>query len=232
MTRAFIINIFLLAFISTHGQTNLPSKVAKYINTLYLQPLNRVDTVSKDLPKNTVTKSGWHIDYYARQIQEDGSQLNVYTFIYNDSIFHSSWYPENPRAIGYKKYNDTLIKETSDFLYFSNQDPDLGDNISIVSKKEDGVSFQFSNLIGKDLDKGIYVTYSLSHCQAAKRPYLMATNIKTNKNTEIKFSGYCDNDKNWCVETFSYLNGVLTIIANVTNKKKNKSYKETKSIKI
>lgn len=232
MTRAFIIYIFLLTFLVARGQTNLPPKVADYIKTLYLLPLNRVDTVSKDLPKNSVTKSGWHIDYYACLVQNDGSQLNVYTFIYNDSIFHSSWYPENPRAIDYKKYKDSLIKETSDFLYFTNRDPDLGDNIFIVSKKEDGVSFGFSNLIGKDVDKGIYVTYSLSHCQAAKRPFLMATNIKTNKNIEIKFSGYCDNDKNWCVETFSYLNGVLTITANVTNKKRNKSHKETKSIKI
>lgn len=60
----------------------------------------------------------------------------------------------------------------------------------------------------------------------------MATNIKTKKSIEIKFGGYCDNEKNWCVETFAYLNGVLTITVNVTNKKRNKLHKETKSIKI
>ena len=232
MTKTVIVNILLIVSLTLHGQTNLPAKVSDYIRMNYLQPLNRVDTVSKVIPKNTVTKSGWHIDYYARLIQEDGTQLNGYTIIYKDSIFHSSWYPENPRSIDYKKYYDTLIKETSDFLYFSKLDPVLGDNIFIVSKRMDNISFQFNNLVGKDIDKGIYLTYSYSHCQAAKRPYLMATNIKTEKSIEIKFGGYCDNEKNWCVETFAYLNGVLTITVNVTNKKRNKFHKETKSIKI
>lgn len=126
---------FTLTLNCVLGQTVLPNKVSSFINTNGLLPLNEVDKTSKDLPKNFTTNSGWHIDYYARLVQEDGSQLNVYELIYNDKNFHSLWTPNNPKNIKY--YPLTFFQETSDFLYLTIHNPEISDTLLTVFKKQD-----------------------------------------------------------------------------------------------
>lgn len=136
MKKTFrLIITFILTLNCVLGQTVLPNKVSSFIKTMGLLPLNQVDTHTKDLPKNFTTKSGWHIDYYAKLIQEDGTQLNVYSLIYNDSIFHSPWYPHNPKNIKYHPLK--YISETSAYLYLSIHNPEITDTVFSISKKQD-----------------------------------------------------------------------------------------------
>lgn len=136
MKKIFLLTIaFILTLNCVLGQTALPNKVSSFIKAHGLLPLNQVDTITKDLPKNFTTKSGWHVDYYARIIQEGATQLNVYSLIYNDSIFHSPWYPHNPKNIKYKPL--TFAGETSEFLYLSIHNPEISDTLYTISKRQD-----------------------------------------------------------------------------------------------
>jgi hypothetical protein len=145
MTRLFIIILFVTTKI--FGQTHLPKKVADYISSLNLQPLNTVDTISKEIPKNFVTDSKWHIDYYARITANDGpAQLDVYELIYNDSIFCSSWRPFNTRKN--IEYDFIEIKEeTPEYFYFGIKNTSMDTFLYMVSKTKDNQSFQFSKLL-------------------------------------------------------------------------------------
>lgn len=145
MKKTFRLTIaFILTLNCVLGQTALPNKVSSFIKTMGLLPLNRVDTITKGLPKNFTTKSGWHIDYYAKLMIEDGIQLNVYSLIYNDSIFHSPWYPYKPKNIKYHPLK--FVRETSDFLYLSIHNPDITDTIFSISKKQDNKWVQSSKI--------------------------------------------------------------------------------------
>ncbi len=210
----------------------LPTKVASYINTLHLRPLIQVDTISKYLPQNITTISGWHIDYYGSITQNDGpAQLNVYQLIYNDSILHSPWRPYNFKNV---KYDSLIVtKETYEFIYLTVQNTELGDNLFIVSKTQDETWFQFDHLIRKDFENNIFLQYSEKYCQATNIPYLQATNIKTNKTVDLKFKGVCYSGKNnWCVDNMIYFNGKLTVTATLTNKRKKKMVTEIRTVEI
>lgn len=146
MKKTFNLTItFILTLSCVLGQTTLPNKVSTFVKTLGLLPLNKVDTVTKDVPKNLTTKSGWHVDYYAKFVQEDGVQLNVYELIYNDSIFHAPWLPYDPKKVKYNQLK--LVNETSKFLYLSIHNPEIIDTLFSVSKKQDNTWFQSSDFV-------------------------------------------------------------------------------------
>ena len=224
----------LIIFLTTNifGQTSLPKKVHDYINSLNLQPLRQVDTTSTEILKDFITKSNWHVDYYARITANDRpAQLDVYELIYNDSIFSSSWQPFNTS----KKieYDFMEVKdETPEFIYFGIKNAPTDEYLYIVSKTKDDLFFQFSNLLFKDIPNGIFIEYSTENCVESEMPLVLdIVNIKTIKYDRIKFSGYCTDIKS-CLNKFTYSNGQMIIVATLTKKKTKKIFTETKTHKI
>lgn len=226
LLRSMILSFLVLFCADLSGQ-NLPRKVQDHIKAYNLRPLSEVDRVNKDLPMNLVTESGWHVDYYANFTQNDGPvQLNIYEFIYNDSICHTLWSPSKFETVKYDSL--FVVNENDKFLYFSNSI--LKDKLLVVSKTEDEVVFQFSLLLLKDFSNNIFVEYNPSfYCGEVKRPSFVATNIITMSNAEIEFKGQCASAPNdHCIQNVSYTNGKLTIHASVSRWWKRKDMAETK----
>ena len=230
MKKPLLISIFIVGFVSAFGQNKMPNKVTDYIKRFNLLPINQVDTITKGLPKDTILKSGWHVDHYASITQNDGpTQLNIHLLIYNDSIMYRLWYPTNFKRPDYDLFF-TTIKEDSAFLYISFQNSSLNNDLTIYSKVDENVFIQFTNLVFKDFVNYIFVELNI---QPSKLAYIQVTNIKTNKRYITKFSGICDSEDNQgCVDNVSYLNGKLSITATLTNKRTKKQFKETKIVKL
>ena len=209
----------------------LPDKVSKFIKLTSLRPLNQVDTLSKHLPKDIVTKSGWHIDYYGQWIINDNVQLNVTQIIYNDTVFHSLGQFYSPDKIHYDSM--VVLKETNDFIYLNNLNSVAGENLFVFSTKTDNQYYDFYDLIVKDLENNIFVYYSNEYCQASNKLYLYAINLNTGKWKTFHFKNYCEGGKNnWCIDNVKYINGKLTLSAKLTTRRTKKEIIEIHSVKL
>lgn len=222
--------LFLVVVATTFGQKGLPNKVGDFIKTMNLKPLGQVDTLSKELPSNIKTNSGWNIDYYASITQNDGStQLNVYLIMYNDSVLSSMWTPLDFKNPEYNKY--VVLKETNSFIYMTSNNKTFSDNICAVSKTKDDRLFQFFHLQYKDLDNNIFIESSTNSCRLSNIPIYTVTNIVSNKSVEIKFNGICNAQSNKsCIDKVSLKNGKIEISATLFNIKTKKTFTQTKII--
>lgn len=228
--KKYTIIIFLFTFKAVIGQINQPKKVTDFIKTMNLKPLNQVDTLSKELPTNIRTNSGWNMDYYASITQNDGpTQLSVYLIIYNDSVLSYIWTPLDLKTPEYDKY--VILKESNSFIYLTSSDKILNDNLCAVSKIYDNKLFQFFHLEYKDFDNNIFIESSIASCRLANIPSYTVTNIVSNKNVEIKFNGLCNAQINKsCIDKVAFNNGKIEISATLLNPQTKKTFVQTKII--
>ena len=92
--------------------------------------------------------------------------------------------------------------------------------------------FEFSNLLFKDIQNGIFVEYSTeNHVESDMQLALDIVNIKTVKFDKIVFSGCCTDIKS-CLNKFTYINGEIVINVTLRERKTKNTYNETKTLKI
>lgn len=215
------------------GQSSLDS-VYKWTKILNIHPLSKIDTTSTHRPKNTLTSSGWHIDYYARP--DFSGQIDLYTFIYNDTTWYyfHNYKPYNQGQIRYDSVS--VFRESDKFLYlkFSNVTTDKNESVVIIPKKQAVQFYDFYELIYADYDNDIFIEYNPKYCGASNIVQLKISKLNDNTIKEIKFSkGICEGGKdNWCIDNVSYLNGILTVTATLTKKRTKKLVVETLKIEI
>ena len=215
---------------TTFGQNDLPNKVSDFIKTMHLKPLGQVDTLSKELPNNIKTNSGWSLDYYASITENDGpTQLNVYLIIYNDSVLSYMWNPLDFKNPAYDKY--VILNENNSFIYLTSSNYTSSDNIFAVSKIVDDRLFQFFHLEYKDIDNNIFIESSIVSCRLANIPRYTVTNIALNKSVEVSFSGLCNATSNKsCIDKVTVNNGKIEISATLFNTQTKKTFTQTKII--
>jgi len=229
MIRFLCTFLFIVMVVATEAQSSQPAPLAEFIASSNLHPAKAIDTVSESIPADLVTASGWHLDYYASYTYGDGVQLNIYELIYKDSIYTVSMYTCDPRHPRYNYYE--LTHESDTYLYFTIQNAEVGDNLWIVSKTKGNITFQLTNLVYKDFDHDMFVETMVESLRSGEQLHVRASRVEAGIVKDIVFKGRCEDEKQGCIDSIRYDNGMLSITAIFRDKQKQLA-KQTKTIKI
>lgn len=226
------LTLFIIIFSQSVFAQVANDSVAKWAKIFNLVPLDKIDTTSKLIPKNIVTSSGWHIDHYARNGIYD---IELYTFIYNDKVWYDfhEFKKHNHGQITYDSIK--IFKENNDFLYLkfkSSLKTDSSEAVFVFPKKQADDFYQFYGLLYADYINNIFIEYDPEYCGFSNILYLKATHLNNNKSAAIKFTkGVCNGGiNNWCIDSVSYMDGILIITAKLTDKRTKKPIIEVKKL--
>lgn len=184
-SRSILVTILLVFFSNISAQT-LPQKLIERIDMYHVKPLKEVDTINNNISNDVHFDNGWHVVYYVNVGHGDGIQLNLYTFIYNDSICHTFFKPTNFERVDYDSL--VFVREDSAFLYLKYADNN--NSLEILSTTDDHEFYSLYALVYQDYNQGIYVMSPSGFCGGREiDPFFYVTSLTAHETKEVAFKG-------------------------------------------